>query len=97
MSDLSIAEQSFGLLPATMVPPLSEEMALYQDVPVSTDLQPYEVGFRRLRGPREIGRILHLRDEIQLTTARGDASFETREKKETKSGLWARSCALANT
>lgn len=83
MSDLSTLDQSFGLLPASMVPPLSDEVSLYQDVPVNTDLQPHEVGFRRLRGAHEIGRVVHLRDEIQLTSARGDASFQTREKKET--------------
>lgn len=86
MSDLSALERSFGLMPATLMP-LAEEPALYEAPPVSTDVQPHEVRFRRLRGPQEIGRILHLRDEIRLpTAARGDASFTTREKKETSRG-----------
>ena len=82
MSDLSSLEQSFGLLPATMVPPLADD-ALDAALP-STDLQPHEIRFRRLRGPQEISRVLHLREEIRLpNAARGDASFTTREKKET--------------
>lgn len=82
MSDLSSLEQSFGLLPATMVPPLADD-ALDETSP-STDLQPHEIRFRRLRGAQEISRVLHLREEIRLpNAARGDASFTTREKKET--------------
>lgn len=97
MSDLSTLDQSFALMPATLVPPLADDAPLYQ-IPSSTDVQPHEVGFRRLRGPHEIARILHLRDEIRLpTTARGDASFTTREKKETKSVSWAHSSATVNT
>lgn len=96
MSDLSMLEQSFGLLPATMVPPLAEEFAL--EPPVSNDVQPHEVSFRRLRGAREISRIVHLRNEIALSSAaRADASFGTREKKETRSASSARSCATVNT
>lgn len=82
MSDLSSLEQSFGLLPATMVPPLADDAL--DETPPSTDLQPHEIRFRRLRGPQEISRVLHLREEIRLpSSARGDASFATREKKET--------------
>ena len=82
MSDLSSLDQSFGLLPATMVPPLADDTL--DEASASTDLQPHEIRFRRLRGPQEISRVLHLREEIRLpNSARGDASFATREKKET--------------
>lgn len=98
MSDLSMMEQSFALLPATMVPPLAEDVTLYQEEPISTNVQPHEVSFRQLRGAREIARIVHLRDEIALScAARADASFGTREKKETKSVSSAPSFATANT
>lgn len=97
MSDLSPLDQSFALLPATMVPS-ADEMAAYREVPASNDVQPHEVSFRQLRGPREIARILHLRDEIALSAAtRADAGFGTREKKEMKSASSALSCATANT
>ena len=91
MSDLSPLEQSFGLPSvAPLVPPLCEPP------PVSTDVQPHEVGFRRLNGPREIARILHLRNEIQTcASAVGDAGFAAREKKETRRGWLARSSAMA--
>lgn len=84
MSDLSTLDQSFALMPASVMPPMGEPQALYQ--PPSNDVQPHEVTFRQLRGPQEIARVLHLRDEIALSSAvRGDAAFTTREKKETKS------------
>lgn len=92
MSDFSALEQSFGLMPATMVPPLYEPPP-----PLSNDIQAHEVAFRQLRGAHEIGRILHLRNEIQLpTSAISDAGFAVREKKETKSAWWAPSCGKAN-
>lgn len=92
MSDLSGLDQSFALSPAAALLPMGEPPA------ASTDIQPDEVGFRRLRGPHEIGRIMHLRNEIQLpTSALNDASFAMREKKETKSALSGPSCGTANT
>lgn len=93
MSDFSPAEQSFGSIPATQVPLLYEP-----PVPLSDDIQAHEVAFRQLRGAREIGRILHLRQEIQLPTATvSDTGFAQREKKETKSAWSALSCGKANT
>jgi hypothetical protein len=89
MSDLSPLEQSFALPSVTPMgaPP-----------PVSTDVQPHEVGFRRLNGPREIAGILHLRNEIQAcASALGDPSFAAREKKEMNWAWSAPSCATANT
>jgi hypothetical protein len=98
MSDLSLHEQSFALMPALPVdmmrlldaPPLLE-------LPACTDVQPHEITFRQLRA-HEIGRILHLREEIRLpTAARSDGSFATREKKETRMASSAPSCATAST
>lgn len=83
MSDFSGLEQSFALpaLPSA----LSQLDDLSAYAPPSTDVQPHEVNFRRLRGAQEIARILHLRQEIQLpSSALADASFALREKKETK-------------
>lgn len=93
MSDLSPMEQSFGLPSVTaLVPPM------YEPPPASTDVQPHEVGFRRLSGPREIARILHLRNEIQLpASALGDTGFALREKKETSWASSAPSCVTGNT
>jgi hypothetical protein len=89
MSDFSSLEQSFGLMPASFAPQIDEP-------PVSNEVQPHEVNFRHLRGPAEIARILHLRQEIHLpASALADTGFATREKKETRSVSWARSCALA--
>ena len=93
MSDFSRSEQSFGLMPATMVPPLYDAPP-----PLSNDIQAHEVSFRHLRSAHEIARILHLRNEIQLpTSAMSDAGFAVREKKETKSVWWGHSCARAST
>lgn len=92
MSDLSALEQSFALPSATMPPPMGEPPLL------STDIQPDEVGFRRLRGAHEIGRILHLRSEIQLPAAAlSDSGFALREKKEMKSAWSAPSSAMASS
>ena len=97
MSDFSSLEQSFALMPAGMTMPLVDEPRLY-GTPVSNDVQPHEVGFRQLRGHREISRILHLRNEIALpASALGDAGFGTREKKEMKSAWSALSSVMANT
>ena len=83
MSDFSALEQSFAL-PSMPPAPVVEDFA----PAVSTELQPHEVGFRRLRGHREISRVQHLRQQIALpASAVGDAGFASREKKETKSGL----------
>jgi hypothetical protein len=83
MSDLSPLDQSFALPPAGLLPLPGQ--ALYAP-PSSNDVQPHEITFRQLRGEREIARILHLREEIQLSSAvRGDTAFRTREKKETTS------------
>jgi hypothetical protein len=84
MSDLSALDQSFGLMPASMVPFADGAPALADRPPASTDVQPHEVSFRRLRGPREIARVLHLRQQIALpASAVTDAGFAVREKKET--------------
>lgn len=92
MSDLSALEHSFALPAATMPPPMGEPP------PLSTDIQPDEVGFRRLRGAHEIGRILHLRSEIQLpASALGDSGFALREKKEMKSAWSVPSSATASS
>lgn len=49
-----------------------------------------ELRFCHLQEPREIARVLHLRQEIQLPGATvADPGFAAREKKETKSGLSA--------
>lgn len=81
MSDFSALEQSFAL-PSAVLPPIV-------DAPLSTDIQPYEVGFRRLRGPREIGRVRHLRNQIRLpASAVNDSEFTAREKKETRWVWW---------
>lgn len=78
MSDFSGLEQSF-VIPAMPVPELEE---FVQSLP--TELQPHEVSFRRLRGPREIARVHHLRKQIALPpSALGDSGFASREKKET--------------
>ncbi|MDB5858494.1 MAG: hypothetical protein JWQ76_2183 [Ramlibacter sp.] len=97
MSDFSSLEQSFALMPAGMPMPLVDEPRLY-GTPLSNDVQPHEVAFRQLRGAREIGRILHLRNEIALpASALRDAGFGTREKKEMKSAWSAAFFATANT
>jgi hypothetical protein len=94
MSDFSGLEQSFAL-PA--VPPQTLPGDLPDDE-VPLEVQPHEVGFRRLRGAREIGRILPLRQEIALpASALDDPGFAAREKKETKSGSSALSCVWATT
>lgn len=83
MSDFSGLEQSFAL---AAMPPVSQFDDLSAYAPPSTDVQPHEVNFRRLRGHQEIASVLHLRNEIALpASALGDAGFATREKKETRS------------
>ena len=83
MSDFSGLEQSFAL---AAMPSMSQldDLSAYALPPV--EVQPHEVSFRRLRGAHEIARILPLRNEIRLpVSVLADASFGTREKKETKS------------
>lgn len=98
MSDLSGLDRSFGLLPATMVPPLLDELPPSVTRPVAEDVHPHEVGFRQLRTSAEISQVVHLRSQIQLpTSALGDAGFATREKKETRSAWSGPSSASAIT
>ncbi|MDE2606364.1 MAG: hypothetical protein KGL68_10645 [Burkholderiales bacterium] len=86
MSDFSELEQSF-VMPAL-------EDAVRFEPPPSDEVRPHEVGFRRLRGHREIEQVLHLRREIALpASALQDPDFASREKKETKSGWWVPSSA----
>jgi len=84
MSDFSGLEQSFAL-PALPSVALLDDLSAY--APPATEVRPHEVNFRHLRGAHEIARILHLRNEIALPASTlADASFRTREKKETR---WA--------
>ncbi len=93
MSDFSGLEQSFAL-PAAM--PLLDSPPVYEIPPAPTQVQPHEVGFRRLRGPHEIARIRHLREELHLSAAAlADPNFALREKKETRWESSARSCVSA--
>lgn len=92
MSDFSSLEQSFGPTPAGFSTLIDEPQ------PVCNDVQPHEVSFRHLRGPAEIARVLHLRQEIRLpASALADTGFAAREKKEMKSVWWGPSCASATT
>lgn len=53
---------------------------------------------RRLRSPAEIGSILHLRDEIDLSAHNGVGSnFHMLEKKETSSGWSAHSNSMGTS
>jgi len=92
MSDFSGMEQSFGPV-STGLPP-----SFYEPPAITTELQPQDVAFQRLRGAAEISRVLHLRSEIQLPmSALTDPGFAAREKKETKSAWSAPSCGTVNT
>jgi hypothetical protein len=93
MSDFSGLEQSFAL---SAVLPLGEDPPGDELPILSTQVLPHELGFRRLRGPREIARILHLREELTLSAAAlADPAFGVREKKETRWESSAPSCASA--
>jgi hypothetical protein len=93
MSDFSGLEQSFAL---AAMPSLSQLDDLSAYAPPATEVQPHEVSFRRLRGAHEIARVLPLRNEIRLpASVLADASFATREKKETKSVSSVPFCASA--
>src|SRR4051794_6641192 len=101
MSDLSNLDQSFAL-PSAGPLPLPPSLQLLRDVPplppASTDVEAHEVTFRHLRTQSEIARIVHLREEIRLpTSARADAAFHTREKKETRRAWSVPSCASVRT
>ena len=87
MSDFSGLEQSFAL-PALPSVAFGDYAGLSEFGAASpAEVRPHELSFRRLRGPQEIARILHLRDEIRLPSAiQADAGFAMREKKETS---WA--------
>lgn len=64
------------------VPEVAERVDDRLEVPID------ELSFAHLRATDEIGRIVHLRQQIQLPAATlTDPAFHTREKKETKSGL----------
>jgi hypothetical protein len=94
MSDFSATEQSFAL-PSLAGATLADEPAT---ACVATELQPHEIHFRRLRGPREIARVVPLRQQIALpATALGDPGFAVREKKETRSVSSAHSCVSVST
>jgi hypothetical protein len=97
MNNMTGLDRGFGLPGSMMMPPpLLDDLPSSVTQPVTLDLQPHEVGFRRLRGAREISRILHLREEIRLSSAVvADSSFALREKKETKSDWSAPSCGAA--
>jgi hypothetical protein len=100
MSDLSSLDRTFGLpgveLPSGLPEALRGPGADFELPLASCQVQPHEVSFRQLRGPREIARIVHLREEITLSAAAlADASFATREKKETRWDSSALSCASA--
>ncbi|HEY0823697.1 MAG TPA: hypothetical protein VGD76_07915 [Ramlibacter sp.] len=96
MSDFSRLEQSFAL-PSQPSLAAADEYTRYEPPP-PTELQPHEVGFTRLRGAREIARVLHLREQIALpASAVDDPGFHTREKKETSRASSAPSPATAST
>jgi hypothetical protein len=98
MSDLSGLDRSFALPAATLPPSLLDELPPAATRSVPTDVSADEVRFQPLRGAHEIGRIAHLRGQIQLpASAIGDAGFAVREKKETRSAWSVRSCASAIT
>lgn len=83
MSDFSELEQSFAIPAMTPMPAMEDFERI--GLPVTDEVKPHEVGFRRLRGQREIAQVLHLRQEIALpVSALGDPGFASREKKETR-------------
>jgi hypothetical protein len=94
MSDFSATEQSFALASLAGAS-LAEEAA---EALATTEVLAHEIDFRRLRGHREIARVMPLRQEIALPAAAlRDPGFALREKKETKQGSSAPWCALAST
>jgi hypothetical protein len=57
-----------------------------------------ELSFFRLTAPSDIAEIHHLRAELQLpASVLADADFQALEKKETRSGSWARSNTRASS
>jgi hypothetical protein len=94
MSDFSATEQSFAL-PSQAGASLAEEATA---AAAATDVQPHEVDFRRLRGAREIARVVPLRQQIALPAAAlDDPAFALREKKETRWASSAPWCVSAST
>lgn len=82
MSDLSVVERPVGVLPASR-PTLPAHQAPAA-VPGTRELPLDELEIRHLRSTEEIGRVVHLRSEIQLPAAAlADPEFAPREKKET--------------
>jgi hypothetical protein len=64
------------------VPEVAERVDDRLEVPI------HELTFAHLRTTDEVGRIVHLRQQLQLPAATlADPAFHTREKKETKLGL----------
>lgn len=93
MNEGSGVQHAPAMLPASL-------QALLDAPPpeVATELLAHEVGFRCLRGAREISQILHLRNQIPLpASALRDAGFAMREKKETNSAWSAHSCVTGST
>ncbi|MFC5499858.1 hypothetical protein ACFPOE_20115 [Caenimonas terrae] len=81
--------QAAALFPALREPstPLPDDALPLGKVDDRLELPLDELSFHRLTTHADIGRILHLRGEINLpATALADPSFHTREKKETSTG-----------
>jgi hypothetical protein len=92
MSEVSGLQHSAAMLPVGMMSMMGEPP------PASTEIQPDEVRFRRLRGAHEIHHIQHLRDQIALPAAAlADAGFALREKKEMTSASSAPSSGSGST
>jgi hypothetical protein len=83
MSDFSGLEQSFAV-PAMSPMSTGVDFVRFEAPPAPADLQAEDIDFIRLRGPRDIARVQHLRRQIALpASAVGDPGFASREKKET--------------
>ena len=61
--------------------------------PLRTGFMAEEMVLRHLTSAEEIGGILHLRDEIDLSAHAADSNFAHLEKKEMNSG----SCSVSNS
>ena len=97
MSDMSMLHRSLGqmpqmpALPPVVTPPPTA-------VPGTRELPLDELEIRHLRSADEIGRVIHLRSEINLPAAAlADPAFAPREKKETSTVLWPVSSGAAPT
>ena len=61
-------------------------------------LDPLELRFCHLQSPRDVARVMHLRQEIHLPTSTlADPGFASREKKETRLDLSALSSGADNS